>query len=144
MASVDWDDSFRPIYYDNTTLAFSPSTILNGFVDFHWRGFKATWHTNFVSRQYLDNTENEDRSLPSFCVSNVYASYRLPLRVRGLREAVVGFNLNNVFDAHYASSGWVYSSILDDYGHPNDNRYYQIGFIPMAGRTVMGSLTLRF
>ncbi len=144
MASVDWDDSFRPIHYDGTTLAFSPSAILNGFVDFHWRGLQATWHTNFTSRQYLDNTENEDRSLPAFCVSNFYASYRLPLRVKGLREAIVGLNVNNVLNARYASSGWVYSSILDDYGHPNDNRYYQIGFIPMAGRTLMGSLTLRF
>ena len=52
--------------------------------------------------------------------------------------------MSNVFDAHYASSGWVYSSILEDYGHPNENRYYQIGFIPMSGRTVMGSVTLRF
>jgi len=144
MASVDWDDSFRPIHYDGTTLAFSPSAILNGFVDFHWRGLQATWHTNFTSRQYLDNTENEDRSLPAFCVSNFYASYRLPLRVKGLREAIVGLNVNNILNARYASSGWVYSSILDDYGHPNDNRYYQIGFIPMAGRTLMGSLTLRF
>ena len=144
MASVDWDDSFRPIHYDGTTLAFSPSAILNGFVDFHWRGLQATWHTNFTSRQYLDNTECRDRSLPAFCVSNFYASYRLPLRVRGLREAIVGLNVGNVLNARYASSGWVYSSILDDYGHPNDNRYYQIGFIPMAGRTFMGSLTLRF
>ncbi len=144
MASVDWDDSFRPIHYDNTTLAFSPSAILNGFADFHWRGLQATWHTNYTSRQYLDNTENKDRSLPGFCVSDIYASYKLPLRIKGLREALVGLNVNNVFNARYASSGWVYSSILDTYGHPNENRYYQIGFVPMAGRTVMGSLTLRF
>ena len=144
MASENWDESFRPIHYDNTTLAFSPSAILNGFVDFHWKGLQATWHTNFTSRQYLDNTENKDRSLPSFCVSDISASYKLPLRVKGLREAIVGVNVGNVFDARFASSGWVYSSILDDYGHPNENRYYQIGFIPMAGRTVMGSVTLRF
>ena len=144
MASVDWESSFRPIHYSGTTLAFSPSAIINGFIDFHWRGLQATWHTNFVSRQYLDNTGNRDRSLPAYTVSNIYVKYRLPWRVKGLREAVVGLNIGNVFDACYASSGWVYSSILDDYGHPNDNRYYQIGFIPMAGRTAMGSLTLRF
>ena len=59
-------------------------------------------------------------------------------------DGTVGFRVNNVFDAHYAASGWVYSSILEDYGHPNENRYYQIGFIPMAGRTFMGSVTMRF
>ncbi|MBQ3877563.1 MAG: TonB-dependent receptor [Prevotella sp.] len=144
MASVNWDDSFRPIHYDDATLAFSPQAILNGFVDFHWRGLKATWHTGYVSRQYLDNTENEDRSLPAYSASDVQLSYTLRLPKLCIREAIVGLNVGNVFDKHYATSGWVYSSILDDYGHGNDNRYYQIGFIPMAGRTVMGSLTLRF
>ena len=144
MASVDWDDSFRPIHYDDATLAFSPSAILNGFVDFHWKGLKATWHTGHVSRQYLDNTENEDRSLPAYTTSDVHLSYTLRLPKLCIREAVLGLNMSNVFDAHYASSGWVYSSILEDYGHPNENRYYQIGFIPMSGRTVMGSVTLRF
>ena len=144
MASVDWDDSFRAIHYDDATLAFSPSAILNGFIDFHWKGLKATWHTGYVSRQYLDNTENEDRSLPGYSLSDLHLSYTLPLPKLCIREAIVGVNVGNVFDAHVATSGWVYSSILDDYGHPNENRYYQIGFIPMAGRTVMGSITLRF
>ena len=144
MASVNWEESFRPIHYDNTTLAFSPSAVLNGFIDLHWHGLKATWHTNFVSRQYLDNTECKDRSLPAYSASNLYLSYSLSLPALCIREAVVGLNVGNVFNRHYAASGWVYSSILDDYGHPNENRYYQIGFIPMAGRTVMGSLTLRF
>ena len=144
MASVDWETSFRPIHYDNATLAFSPSTILNGFVDLHWKGLKATWHTNFVSRQYLDNTENEDRSLPAFCVSNVNMSYTFALPKLCVREVIVGMNFNNVFNKRYAASGWVYSSILDGYSHPNENRYYQIGFIPMAGFTMMGNVTLRF
>ena len=144
MASVDWDDSFRPIHYDDATLAFSPSAILNGFIDFHWRGLQATWHTGYVSRQYLDNTENKDRSLPAYSASDVRLSYTLHLPQLCIRDAILGVNVNNVFDAHVATSGWVYSSILDDYGHPNENRYYQIGFIPMAGRTVMGSVTLRF
>ena len=29
-------------------------------------------------------------------------------------------------------------------GHPNDNRYYQIGYVPSAGFTAMGSITLKF
>ena len=143
MASVNWEESFRAIHYDDATLAFSPSAILNGFVDFHWRDVKATWHTGYVSRQYLDNTGNKDRSLPAYTSSdfNVNYSFRVPyLKMDG----TVGFRVNNVFDAHYAASGWVYSSILEDYGHPNESRYYQIGFIPMAGRTFMGSVTMRF
>ena len=34
-ASVDWEKSWRTIHYDNSTLAFSPSVLLNGFLNFN-------------------------------------------------------------------------------------------------------------
>ena len=139
----DWDNGSQTIHYDNSTLAFSPSAILNGFVNFHYRGVQAVWHMNHVSRQYLDNTECKDRSLPGYTVADASLSYTLkPKKV--LKEAIFGLNFNNVFNQRYAASGWVYSAIYASGGHPNDNRYYQIGFIPMAGFTMQGSLTLRF
>ncbi len=130
------------VHYDNSTLAFSPSAILNGFVTFHHKGFELTWHTNYVSRQYLDNTENIDRSLPAFSTSNVILGYSIkPKKV--VKEATVKLNFNNIFNKRYAASGWVYQTILGEQ-HPNDNRYYQLGFIPMAGFNMMGNLTIRF
>lgn len=144
MASVDWDDSFRAIHYDNSPLAFSPSAILNGFIRFEAGAFKVVWHTDYVSRQYLDNTGNTDRSLPAYSFSDINLSYTLSFPKLLVKEAVLGFNVGNVFNARKATSGWVYSSILDAYGHPDSNRYYQIGFIPMAGRTIMGSISLKF
>ena len=139
----DWDNGSRTIHYDNSTLAFSPSTIFNGFVNLHYKGWQAVWHTNFVSRQYLDNTENADRSLPCYSVSNINLGYTLkPKKV--MKEVIFGLNFSNLFNRRYAASGWVYSAVCDSYGHPNDNRYYQIGFIPMAGFTMMGNVTVRF
>ena len=138
-------DELREFHYDNSTLAFSPSVILNGFVNLHYQGWQAVWHTNYVSRQYLDNTENADRSLPCYSVSNLNLSYTSKVKkALGIKEVTVGMNFNNVFNRRYAASGWVYSAIAESYGHANDNRYYQIGFIPMAGFTTMGTLTLRF
>ena len=146
MASVDWESSFRKIHYSSSTLAFSPSAILNGFATFHYQGAQLIWHTNFVSRQYLDNTENNVRSLPCYSQTNIHANYtfRPGKRFAGLREVVVGCDFNNIFNRHYAASGWVYSTILDNDGHPNDNRYTQIGWTPMAGFNVMGNITLKF
>ena len=144
VVTADWVENGATFHYDNSTLAYSPAAILNGFVDFHYRGFKAVWHTNYVSRQYLDNTGNKDRSLPAYSFSDLALSYTSKVtKVSPLKEVVLGLNINNMFNARYATSGWVYSAILSD-THPNDNRYYQIGFIPMAGRTVMANLTLRF
>lgn len=139
----DWDNGSQTIHYSNSTLAFSPSAILNGFITFHLKGWQASWHTNYVSRQFLDNTENLDRSLPAYTTSNISLGYTLkPKKV--VKEAIFKLNFNNIFNRHYAASGWVYSAIYESGNHPNSNRYYQIGYIPMAGFTIMGNLTIRF
>ena len=160
----DWDNGSQTIHYDNSTLAFSPSAILNGFINLHYKGWQAVWHTNYVSRQYLDNTENADRSLPCYSVSNASLSYTLKMSSRAQssssraqssssraqsrdllpKDIVFGLNFNNIFNRRYAANGWVYSAIYESGGHGNDNRYYQIGFIPMAGFTMMGNVTFRF
>lgn len=140
---ADWKElETTKLHYNNSTLAFSPSAILNGFLDFHYKGIQAVWHTNFVSSQYLDNTKNSDRSLPCYSTSNVKLSYDLKCK-RGLKDIVFGVDFNNIFNRRYAASGWVYSSIVGE-KYSNDNRYYQIGYIPMAGFTVMGNITFRF
>lgn len=142
----DWgnkETGIRKIHYDNSTLAFSPSAIVNGFAIVKVKGVQATWHTSFVSRQYLDNTQNKDRSLPAYSLSGVSFSY--PVKLRGfLREITLGLDVNNIFNAHVATSGWVYSAISESDGHPDSNRYYQLGFVPMSGTTAIGRLTLKF
>ncbi len=141
----DWEakSGYRQIHYSKSTLSFSPSVILNGFANFHYKGFQAVWHTNFVSRQYLDNSENKQRSLPCFSQSDLNLSYTLPVK-KVLKEVVFGLSMNNIFDRHYAVSGWVYSAYEKKTYADTDPRYYQIGFIPMAGFNMMGNITLRF
>lgn len=140
----DWDNGEQTIHYDNSTLAFSPSTILNGFADFMYRGFKATWHTGYVGRQYLDNTECKQRSLEAYTRTDINLSYSLRCGEKGLKETIFGLDLNNIFNAHYANAGWVYSAIYASGGNPNSNRYTEIGYVPAAGFTLMGHVTLRF
>ncbi|MBQ6073532.1 MAG: TonB-dependent receptor plug domain-containing protein [Bacteroidales bacterium] len=139
----DWDNGVTVIHYDGAALAYSPDAILNGFAVFRHKGFRAQWHTGFVSRMYLDNTGNTGRSLPAYSLSDISVGYTF--RPGGfLKEIDLGAEANNLFNAHVAQSGWVYSAIYASGGHPNDNRYYQIGFIPVAGTTVLGHITLRF
>ena len=138
----DWDNGVQVLHYDNSTLAYSPSALVNGFVDFHYAGFAATWHTGFVSKMYLDNTECDQRSLPKYTRTDIALSYDLKMRQR--HHLVFGVQLNNIFNAHYAAGGWVYSAIYESGGNPNENRYTEIGYIPMAGFNAMGSITYRF
>ena len=141
----DWEKGMTVIHYDDAALAYSPSAILNGFINAHVKGFRAQWHTGFVSRMYLDNTENKDRSLPAYSLSDLSLGYTFKIpKGYGFKEIDLGVDLNNLFNARVAQSGWVYSAIYASVGHTNDNRYYQIGFIPVAGFTAIGHVALRF
>lgn len=136
-----WDGPAVWNTYKSSTIAFSPSAILNGFVDVHFAGFRATWHTNFVSQQYLDNTESSERSLPCYSQTNVNASYTFNFakRVLGLKQVVLGADFNNIFDRHYAASGYVY---YDWYN--NNKRNSTVAYIPIAGFNCLGTVTLKF
>ena len=141
----DWDNGVTVIHYDDAALAYSPDAILNGFVNFHYKDFRVQWHTGFVSRMYLDNTGNRERSLPAYSLTDLSLGYTLRIpKGFGIREIDLGVDASNLFNAHVAQSGWVYSAIYASGGHPNDHRYYQIGFFPVAGFTALGHVTLRF
>ena len=137
----NWDDA-APVknHYSKSTLANSPSAILNGFVDFHYSGFSATWHTNFVSRQYVDNSESLERSLPCYSQSNLSLNYESDVKkAAGIKNVKFGVDFNNVFSRHYAPYGV-------DYGYytADGKRVSSMAYAPMAGFNVMTHLTLRF
>ncbi len=138
----DWDVGTQTIHYDHSTLAFSPSIVANIFVSVTKKEWTLTWHTQAVSRQYLDNTASRARSLPSYSVSNASVSYSFKLK--RLKQLSLSLYVNNIFDRHYAASGWVYSAISESSGYTNDSRYQEMGFFPMAGTNVMGSINITF
>ena len=138
-----WDASENYVHqnhYSNSTLAYSPSAILNGFIDFHHKGFTATWHTNFVSKQYIDNSESNVRSLPCYSQSDLQLRYTSDVtKAAGIKNVTLGLDFNNVFSRHYAASGSTW------YGwYTGGQRYQALAYVPMAGFNVMGHLTLKF
>ena len=138
-----WDASENYVHqnhYSNSTLAYSPSAILNGFIDFHHNGFTATWHTNFVSKQYIDNSESDVRSLPCYSQSDLQLRYTSDVtKAAGIKNVTLGLDFNNVFSRHYAASGSTW------YGwYTGGQRYQALAYVPMAGFNVMGHLTLKF
>ncbi len=132
-------------HYGSSTLAFSPSVVGNAGATFRFlRGVSAGIRTSVVSRQYLDNTQNLDRSLPAYTFTDINLGYTWEVGKRYLRSVDFGLRLGNIFNGHYAQSGWVYSAIYASGGHDNRNRYTQIGYIPAAGFTAIGSVALHF
>lgn len=140
VASWDETGSVHHNHYDKSTLAYSPSAILNGFIDFHYQGFAATWHTNFVSKQYVDNTESDERSLPCYSQSDLQLSFQSDVtKAAGIKNVKLGLDFNNIFNRHYAANGYTW------YGWYNGGqRYAAMTYMPMAGFNVMGHVTLKF
>ncbi|RXQ97614.1 TonB-dependent receptor [Ancylomarina salipaludis] len=119
-----------------TDLAFSPNVTANSVFSYTQSGFGMQLISQYVGKQYIDNSSNDDRSLDAYTVSNVNFSYEFkPKFAESLK-----FNLlvNNVFDAEYESNAWVYSYI---YG---GERYAMDGYFPQAGINFMAGLSLTF
>ncbi len=132
-------------HYDNSTLAFSPSCVAGIDATFRFlKGAKAAWHTSYVSRQYLDNTQNKERSLPGYTFSDITLGYSWNIGKEWMRSVDFGLKLGNIFNSHFAQGGWVYSAVAGSYGHTNGNRHTQIGFVPAAGFTAIGSVAIHF
>lgn len=136
---ADWNETVYENHYDNTTLAYSPGIIANWFLNAHYKGFRATWHTGYVGKMYLDNSESDARSLPAYCVSNLSANYTLNIG-KAIKQIVIGANVNNIFNHHYAANGFVWYQYYNTEGE----RLSHNSYIPAAGCTFMTNLTLRF
>jgi len=129
----NYDDGNQNIINHGTTdIAFSPSLvsaaglILAPFQNQQkGRNFELEILNKYVSRQYLDNTSNENRSINAYNINDVRLRYSLPLRP--FREVTAILALNNVLDKKYESNGYTFSYIYD--GKFTTQNYY----FPQAG-----------
>ncbi|MFA7381480.1 MAG: TonB-dependent receptor [Bacteroidia bacterium] len=135
----DWGGQWST-KYRNTSLAFSPAMIAAS----QWRFLPLKNATidvisKYVSRQYMDNTENKDRSLDAFLVNDLRFSYTLKTKKSGwFRQLNAGVLINNVLGEKYEPNGYTYSGISG--GVRSDYNYYY----PQAGRNFLMQLTFAF
>ncbi|AXJ02452.1 iron complex outermembrane recepter protein [Cyclonatronum proteinivorum] len=125
------------IEHRNTDISLSPGLISNSQFRLTYGNFTADFMSRFVSRQYLDNTSNRDRSIDPFFVSDLRLSYntsRLPYANRVNLSLLV----NNIFNELYESSGYTFGWIA---GGAEQRFNY---FYPQAERNFLLQLSLHF
>jgi len=98
------------VFFKETTIAFSPSVTAMSLFTFDIAGFIGTIQTNVVGKQYLDNTQNETAVLKTYTTTNVNLQYNLPTKKwgegkKGVPEVKLLCQINNIFNAKYASNG---------------------------------------
>ena len=134
----DWGKvSEEDVNLGTTTIAYSPDVIASLFLDFHYRGFEAVFHTQYVGKQYFTNNENDALSLGSYCVTNLNLSYTF--HTRSARSVRLGLLVNNLFNAEYEGNGYGYSTYFRDV--PSQHAAY---YFPQAPLNVLANVTVKF
>jgi iron complex outermembrane recepter protein len=145
-----YDASYTPVAsaalvntYSQTDIAFSPR--LTGYGEIAVcpaRGLELSWSIKGVSRQYLDNTQDDARSLRAYWFSNVRAAYTYHMSTRSYIR--VSLLVNNLFDQHYESNGYTYRErYVNTDGTVTSPVHYNY-YYPQAGTQVFLGMDLMF
>lgn len=134
---ADWNYLNESNQYIGTThIAFSPDIIANSMFNFSWKQFSAAFNSQFVGRQYIDNTSSKSRSVDPYFVNSLQLGY--VFKPKFMKEISVDVTVNNLFNEQYETNAWVYSAIV------GGERYKEDGYFTQAGINAMGRVTFRF
>lgn len=132
----------KEIELKETTIAFSPMITAMSLFTFDVAGFLTTIQTNVTSKQYLDNMQNETAALKAFTTTNVNLQYQLPMNKWCGRANVPQIRLlcqlNNIFDAKYASNGG------SDYSYTTDGTACWPWYYAQAGINVHAGFVINW
>ena len=103
-------------------IAGFPELMGNLRVTGYWKNFTSSISMRYVGKQYLDNTENEDRTIDAYSLINFSLDYRLK-NFFYFPEVRFMFTINNVLDATYETSGYYY---YENYYYPGAERNYYL------------------
>jgi len=126
----------KQFFHVHPDIAFSPAIVGGATLQFFpLPHYEISLPAKYVSKEYLDNTQNETRKLNDYYTQDLRMIYtwKMPL----VREIDFIFQLNNIFNRKYESNGYTYSSI---YGGSlvTENFYF-----PMAGTNFMLAVNIK-
>jgi iron complex outermembrane receptor protein len=132
----DYDAGGQKSYqYSLTDIAYSPSIVGGANLQLKPVDRLAMNLTSkYVGKQYLDNTQNENRKLNAFYTQDVSLFYSL--NNQWSKNATLVLQVNNIFDKKYEPNGYTYSYIYG--GELTTENFY----FPMAGTNFMLALNI--
>lgn len=123
--------------YKDTDIAFSPAVIAGSSLAFTpFRNAELTLLTKYVGKQYLDNTENDARSIAAYVVNDLRLSYSW--KPAFLKEMNFSLLINNILDEKYESNGYTWGYLA------GPTEYRENYFYPQAGRNFIGMISIKF
>ncbi len=127
----------KEVKHDNTDISFSPSIIGGATINIiPVKNVVFSFLSKYVSKQYLDNTQTEVRSLKNFFTENVKLTYTVKHIL--FNEWNVTAQVNNIFNLQYEPNGWTAAYYY------NGSLTTQNGYFPMAGANVLFAVNIKF
>lgn len=138
MYDADWNwIASKDNELGTTDIAYSPNIIANNVFALNFNRFEIGLYSNYVGKQYFDNTSNADRAIAAYFVNNLSVKYALPFKKnRGIDLQVL---VNNVLNTKYETNAYSWYSYYLDGNRVNEKRYF-----PQAGINFLASVTLKF
>ncbi|MEA2041810.1 MAG: TonB-dependent receptor [Bacteroidota bacterium] len=135
----DWDNwgDQETESYDETDISFSPELVAKSKISANlFSNFSVALTTQYVSRQYIDNTGNQDRSIDPYLVNNINLNYHFSFKK--IKRINLYFSLNNFTNEKYETNAWVYRYIS------GGSKSAEYGYFPQAGMHFMSGLSIKF
>ncbi|MDR6406253.1 MULTISPECIES: outer membrane beta-barrel protein [Chryseobacterium] len=90
----------------NTQISFSPDVIANLGVKFNpTKNFQFALMNQYVGKQYLDNSEDENLQLKDYLLTDFNAQYQFKIKNNDIALKLL---VNNIFNKKYVNNGAVY------------------------------------
>ncbi len=122
--------------FDDADIAFSPNLIANSIFSYTNSGFTGAISSKYVSKQYLDNTQNDARSIDAYFVNDLRLAYKLQ-NLLSFKAVTATLMVNNILDAEYETNGYTYGYVYG--GMQRFNYYY-----PQAGTNFLFQVKWEF
>ncbi len=162
---VTLNDGVTEVNLGTQPLAFSPDFIMNHILTFKYQGFRASVQCQYVGNQYLTNTGFKDMQcvdengnttyetllLKKHFTTNLDLSYTFKMHKFGMKDAMIGITMYNLFSAKFDNNGWAAPQFtknsngsviaVNEYGIRD---CWGAGFAPSAPFNVMVNLSANF
>ena len=126
----------KSVLYEEADISFSPAVVGSATLNFKpSKKVEISLLNKYVSKQYLDNTQQENRSLDAFFVNDLRGIYTF--KGKKLKELSIIAQLNNLFNVKYEPNGYTFSYIYG--GQTVTENFY----FPMAGLNFMLGVNMR-
>ncbi|GEO23465.1 TonB-dependent receptor [Cyclobacterium qasimii] len=131
------------ITYTNTDIAFSPDIVASAIIDFRpIKNLEVSLLNKYVGQQFLDNAQQEARSLDAYLTSDLRFIYSW--KPGFVKEMVFSGKVNNLFNNLYEPNGYTFGYFVPSSEGQGMERIAENYYYPMAGTSFMAGVAIRF